>query len=246
MTIDREKRQTKVLEIIIKTHVKTAYPVGSGYISKALGLSSATIRNAMAQLEDEGYVRQPYTSAGRIPTDLGYRKYVDNITSFQSLSQDDVIAGVKRCVHNKRVFDEVIEAVSHAISEMTNYTGLALSRGNKLYFDGIYRMFELPEFREITMARRFLRILEERRELTRLMSKDLESTGTKIRIGRENKSEGLKEYTIITSTYKVHNSVSGNVGVIGPIRMRYEEVVPAIESLAQVTTEILEDLGIDE
>ena len=76
-----DERKTKILKAIIKTYLETGEPVGSRTISKYtdLNLSSATIRNEMSDLEELGYIVQPHTSAGRIPSDQGYRFYVDNL-----------------------------------------------------------------------------------------------------------------------------------------------------------------------
>jgi len=240
MTIDREKRQNRVLEAIIKAHVASAFPVGSKYIAHILGLSSATIRNVMIELEREGYITHPHTSAGRIPTDLGYRRYVDNMMSVGELPRRNILSRLREYVNRKRFFEEIIEEASSAISKITNYTGLALSPNNRLYFDGTYHMLEQPEFSELSMARDFLRVIEEKSELAHIMNQDLESSGTVIRIGRENAYEELRSCTIITATYKFKKRTSGSIGIIGPMRMRYEEVVPAVEYLAEMTTEALE------
>jgi len=243
MTINKEDRKNRVLEEIVRAHALSAIPIGSKYIAKTLNLSPATIRNVMLELEKEGFVKQPYTSAGRIPTDLGYRRYVDNMDSLSEFECDDMLLKVEKYLNKKRFFEEIIEATSSAISQFTNYTGLALSPNNKLYFDGTYHMLEQPEFRELNMARDFLRLIEEREELVRIMHEDLESQGTAIRIGRETTYDELRECTIITSTYKFKNNISGNVGVIGPMRMCYEEVVPIVEYFAELTTEALEEIS---
>lgn len=242
MTIDRETRQNRVLEAIVKVHITTALPVGSKYIARMLELSSATIRNVMFELEEQGCVRQPYTSAGRVPTDLGYRRYVDNMTYVRGSAQDDIFRRINQYITKKRFFEEVIQGVSSAISKITNYTGIALSPSNKVYFDGTYHMLEYPEFNKLGIARNFLRIVEEKDELLRIMSQDLNATGATIRIGRENIFEELRECTVITSAYRVRDHISGNIGVIGPMRMRYEEIVPLVERFAEITTEALEGI----
>lgn len=242
MTIDRETRRNNVLEAIINIHIMTAIPVGSKYISQLLGLSSATIRHVMFELEEQGYVRQPYTSAGRVPTDLGYRKYVDNIMSIKRLEENDTLLEIGQHITKKRFFEEVIEAVSSAISRITNYTGIALSPNNRLYLDGTYHMLEYPEFSKLDLARDFLKIMEEKNELLRIMSQDLGANGTTIHIGRENIFDELRECTIVTSAYRIKNCISGNIGVIGPMRMRYEEIVPLVERLAEITTKTLEEI----
>jgi len=242
MTIDRERRKNRILEAIIKAHTGSALPVGSNHIARELGLSSATIRNIMFELEVEGYIKQPYTSAGRVPTDLGYRRYVDNMSLPKKTRRCRFLSGLRNNMAGKSFYEEVIEHLSSAISKITRYTGIALSPGHKLYFDGTYHMLEQPEFARSQTARGFLRILEEKNEFLRAMTDDLEEGGTKIRIGRENIFEELKECSVVTATYTFKSRVSGNLGIIGPMRMRYEKVVPVVEDLARMTTEIMEDL----
>ncbi len=242
MTIDREKRKNKVLEAIIKAHVESALPVGSKYIARILDLSSATIRNVMIELEKGGYITHPYTSAGRIPTDLGYRRYVDSMMPVRGIMHKKILSRLREYVNRKKFFEEIIEEASYAISRITKYTGIALSPNNRLYFDGTYHMLEQPEFRELDTARDFLRVIEEKRELARIMNRDMASNGIVIRIGRENVYEELRGCAIITATYKFRERASGSVGIIGPMRMRYEEVVPVVEHLAEMTTEALEEV----
>ncbi len=243
MTIDRKARQNKVLEAVVKYHTESALPVSSSQIARELGLSSATIRNVMFELEKEGYLKQPYTSAGRIPTDLGYRRYVDNMRySARRFSYRNISSKIKQFISRKKFFEEVIEGVSSAISQITRYTGLALSPNNKLYFGGTYHMLEQPEFSELEAVRDFLKVLEEKNELVQIMNQDLETKGTTVHIGRENIFDELKECTIITSTYRFRKRVCGNIGVIGPMRMSYEKIVPLVETLAEMTTEVLEEI----
>ncbi|MFH1380913.1 MAG: hypothetical protein ABIH57_01925 [Candidatus Omnitrophota bacterium] len=241
MTINRTMRQNKILEVIVDAHIRSALPISSRYISEVLGLSSATIRNVMFELEKEGFIRQPHTSAGRIPTDYGYRRYVDNAMRLKEFDDSDVFERAKQYVTEKSIAEDIIESASHIVSEITNYTGLALSPNNRLYFDGTYHMLEHPEFNELGLIKEFLKIVEEKNELVNIMNKDMEEAGTRIRIGRENTFKSLKECTIITSTYCLGNSVCGNIGIIGPMRMNYERVIPIVESLARMTTEILEE-----
>jgi len=242
MTIDKNTRKNRVLESIIRTHTGSALPVGSKYIARKLGLSSATIRNVMFELEREGYIKQPHTSAGRVPTDLGYRKYVDNMASSKKSRPQGFFAQLKRRIIGKKFYEEIIEELSSTISRVTRYTGIALSPGHKLYFDGTYHMLEHPEFAHTALARDFLRILEEKDGFLRVLTEDLDGAGTKIRIGRENTFEELKECSMVTSTYTFRRRISGNIGIIGPMRMKYDEIVPVVEELADLTTEVLEGL----
>jgi transcriptional regulator of heat shock response len=196
----------------------------------------------MFELEKMGYIKQPHTSAGRIPTDLGYRKYVDNMIWATKIPRQDILTRAKRYFRRKSLFEDVIETVSHMISSITRYTGLALSPRNRFYFNGVHHMLEHPEFRELELAHDFLKAIEEKESVARLMNQDLEITGTAIHIGRENVVQELRECTVITSTYKYRDEISGNIGLIGPMRMRYDEIVPIVENIADMTTELLTEI----
>lgn len=117
-------RKIKILELIIELYIETAEPVGSRTISKKynLGLSPATIRNEMSDLEDMGYIIQPYTSAGRIPSDKGYRLYVDNLMEHKKLNEYEINFLQKIIINNVNQIDYLIKETAKAISILTNYT----------------------------------------------------------------------------------------------------------------------------
>ena len=115
-----DERKTKILKAIIKTYLETGEPVGSRTISKYtdLNLSSATIRNEMSDLEELGYIVQPHTSAGRIPSDQGYRFYVDHLIE----EKEKEVSEMKEFVieHTERM-EEVLKQVVKVLASNTNY-----------------------------------------------------------------------------------------------------------------------------
>lgn len=124
-----DERKKKVLLAIVKDFIATAEPVGSRTISKKydLGVSSATIRNEMADLEAMGYIEQPHTSAGRVPSDAGYRYYVDCLMEKYPLSEAEKSYIRKRFSQKIREIQDVIDIGAELLSEMTNYTSLIMS-----------------------------------------------------------------------------------------------------------------------
>lgn len=131
-----DERKIKILEAIIRTYLETGEPVGSRTISKYtdLNLSSATIRNEMSDLEDLGYIVQPHTSAGRIPSDKGYRFYVDHLLE----ARDSEISGMKEFVieHTEKM-EQVLKQVAKLLAQNTNYATMITSpkyQGNKVKF----------------------------------------------------------------------------------------------------------------
>lgn len=132
-----DERKMKILDAIIRTYLETGEPVGSRTISKYtdLNLSSATIRNEMSDLEELGYIVQPHTSAGRIPSDKGYRFYVDHLLETERLEE---ISSMKEFVidHTEKM-DQVLKQIAKMLAQNTNYATMVTSpkyNGNKVKF----------------------------------------------------------------------------------------------------------------
>lgn len=128
--MELNERKLKILKAIVKDYIETAEAVGSRTISKKhdLGVSAATIRNEMADLEELGYLIQPHTSAGRVPSEKGYKLYVDSLMSQSELSDEEKIL-IESCI-NKNVNDirDLIHEISKLLSEITNYTTVAVTK----------------------------------------------------------------------------------------------------------------------
>jgi heat-inducible transcription repressor hrcA len=132
-TMDLTERQLNILKAIVKDYVETAEAVGSRTISKKydFGISAATIRNEMSDLEDMGYLVQPHTSAGRIPTKKGYMLYVDSLMGNRELEENEKEM-LRKCVENNfnRV-DDLLDELSKILSSITNYTTVAVYDRNR-------------------------------------------------------------------------------------------------------------------
>lgn len=123
------ERKWCILQSIINDFIQSAEPVGSRTLSKKynLGISAATIRNEMSDLEEMGYLKQPYTSAGRVPCDKAYRLYVDNLSNVYKIPNNQKVIINERLINNYLEFEKTIERASKLLSEMTNLTCFALS-----------------------------------------------------------------------------------------------------------------------
>ncbi len=243
MQTDSKKRHEEVLAIVVKRYVETAEPVGSRYVSRILGLSSATIRNVMADLEDMGFITHPHTSAGRMPTDKGYKYYIGSLMQVRSMN-DQVAQSVRdEYGHAMRSLEGILVMTSHMVSHLTNYVGLTLfNEFDRLYLDGASHIIEHPEFKDFNKLYAILRSLEEKRDILSLLHCDIDKDGLAIHIGKDNRFNYLNECSVVTQGYKVKGKVSGRVGVIGPKRMAYEKVIPTVKFLAETLSGILEDL----
>ena len=189
MQNDAKTRQEDVLALIVKRYVETADPVGSRYIAKQLGLSSATIRNVMSDLEDAGYIMHPHTSAGRIPTDKGYRYYIESLMRVKIVNEALTKSVKNEYTHAVRSLEDVLQRTSHLISNLTNYVGVALfSEYHKLYLDGASHIVEQPEFKDFRKLYIILRCLEEKRDIMDLLAGDFGTDKLTIHIGKDNRN----------------------------------------------------------
>ena len=242
---DYKKRQDEILELIVEHYVETAKPVGSRFVARRLGLSSATIRNAMADLDEIGFIAQPYTSAGRIPTDRGYRYYIDSLMRVKKVN-GHIVEMIDEQYHQAmRSLEDILEHTSHLVSSLTNYIGVTLFPQNaKVYLDGASHIVEQPEFKDARKLYSLLKWLEAKREILNLLVDDINDERLTIHIGKENQLSDLSDCSVVTRGYRVKGRPAGRVGVIGPKRMVYGKVIPTIELLADTLTDILEGFDI--
>jgi len=237
------KRQEEVLRIIVNSHVQSAMPVSSNFIADALGLSSATIRNVMVELEEMGYVTHPHTSAGRVPTDEGYRYYIDSLMRIRSLNEhiiETIEENYHRGIHS---VENIMEKTSGLISDLTKYVGITIvTQLEKVYLDGTSHILEQPEFRDFKKLYAIFKCFEDKNTILHVLCGETDDGRLAISVGRENKLGYLKDCSIVSRGYKKRGKISGRLGVIGPKRMVYEKVVPMVEFLASALSEVLDEI----
>ena len=337
MENELDERKRKILKAIIQTYLETGEPVGSRTISKYtdLNLSSATIRNEMSDLEELGYIIQPYTSAGRIPSDLGYRLYVDELMK----EKEKEVAEIKDLMIEKTdKMEKVLKQVVKILASNTNYatmiTGptyhrnklkfIQLSRvsdiqllavvvveGNivknhiielrepmdeetvlklnlllntqlngltieeinlamisrmkeqagihsevissvidavaqaiavddeemEIYTSGATNIFKYPELADSSKASELISAFEEKEALAEFVKdtmdndKNSENTGIQVYIGNESPVKTMKDCSVVTATYDLGGGMQGTIGIIGPKRMDYENVMDNLKTL---------------
>ncbi len=328
-----DERKTKILKAIIRTYLETGEPVGSRTISKYtdLNLSSATIRNEMSDLEELGYIVQPHTSAGRIPSDQGYRFYVDHLmeekerevsemkefviertgkmervlknvvkllatntnyatmitapqyrqgkVKFIQLSQVDaeqllaVIVLEGNIVKNKMIPTDLDALDAEQILKLnlllnTSLNGLTLDQINlatiarlkeqagihseivsrvldavaesisededlEIYTSGTTNIFKYPELADSGRASELISTFEEKQQLIGLVNDTLseEENGIQVYIGSESPVQTMKDCSVVTATYELGEGMKGTIGIIGPKRMDYENVMDNLKTL---------------
>lgn len=145
------KRQIELLKLIVEEYIKTARPIGSKAICEKLNCSSATIRNEMSFLEELGLLEKTHTSSGRIPSENGYRYYVDNIMKPKELTGEDVLK-LQTVFHNKSlVLNDAVLKSMEIISDLTNYTSIVLGTSSKENRISKVEVVPIDEFNMVTI-----------------------------------------------------------------------------------------------
>ncbi|QIB69565.1 heat-inducible transcription repressor HrcA [Aminipila butyrica] len=332
--MDLNERKLRILQAIIGDFIRTGEPVGSRTLSKKyeLGVSPATIRNEMSDLEDMGFLTHPHTSAGRVPSDKGYRLYVNELMSKKELSLEEKQIISEKLQSDMSEFERTIQHAASLLSEITNLTSFAMTpktdedklrfvnvlpvddstvvlmivaesgkvsntalkirvaytrenlellsksmtynfRGKTisealtvdiirsfetdleamgmlaqnimpnfmktlekmlnvdLYMDGLTNIFSIPEYNDIDKAKVFLELLNKKEDFTKKLI-DREN-GVIITIGNENADDMMQNCSLITATYHIDGKLIGKIGVIGPTRMKYDEVTSVIEYITE-------------
>lgn len=220
-----EERKKKVLQAIVKHFVQTAEPVGSNTIlvSYQFHVSPATIRNDMMTLEKEGYILQPHTSAGRIPTDKGYRLFVDEMADYEKARKEALkaLTNIRQEYKVEKVREQLYDAVS-LLARATNLVSFATTPDNpRTFFLGMSNVLKQPEFAQNSVrACEVIEVLEKSDNFVKTLA-ELNIT-TKIRtfIGEENILPQIQSCSIIVTKYK-KDGFEGFLGLLGPKRMNY-------------------------
>lgn len=338
--MELDERKQKILQAIIRNYMETGEPVGSRTISKYsdLNLSSATIRNEMSDLEEMGYIVQPHTSAGRIPSDKGYRLYVDRILEEKNHEVQEL---KDLMIERSDKMEQVLKQVVKVLAANTNYAtmvsaptyhrnklkfiqlskvnatqiltvimiegnivrnkvidvteeldqetvlklnillnsvlnGLSIEEINlamiqnlkeqagihselvgsvidavaevihsedevEIYTSGATNIFRYPELSDNGKASELISTFEEKQQLSDLVNQTLENSdnkGIQVYIGQETPIQSMKDCSVVTATYELGEGLQGTIGIIGPKRMDYENVLKTLKTLTEQLDEI--------
>ncbi|HUK99621.1 MAG TPA: heat-inducible transcriptional repressor HrcA [Nitrospirota bacterium] len=338
--MDLEERNKRVLQAVIDSYIASGSPIGSSVLVKRFdfGVSSATLRNIMAELEELGYLTHPHTSAGRIPTDRGYRYYIDSLISIgnendefgdqlrhapplkgqdmQDLMEEAsrFLATLSHCagvvvapsepeatyrhiefvrlrgrqvlivfvtdsgtVQNKLIeLDENVRQhdlnifSSYLDDELANWTLVEIRQrviaaleekkrlfvklmeetyrasqevqereSEKVYIGGASQMLESPEFATVEKMKALLKAFEDKYKLLKLLDRSVTAHGIKVFIGSENPFFEMQGCSMVVSSYKAGSNIVGTLGVIGPTRMQYKQVIHVVDYTSKLLSKLL-------
>lgn len=233
------ERQVQILAAIIEQYAEVASPVGSVTLAKLFGVSSATIRAEMAKLEELGFIAQPHTSAGRVPTDRGYRFYVNALTEAHTNEPLALDRGARaleaRVSTHKNRADRAIRSAVDSLVDLTQNLGLA-TIGDELYMNGIGNLFSQPEFMQGNHVQQVARLLDN---LEPWLREAAPNEPLNVFIGAENPIGKTSGATLIISKFRSPYSDNSYIGVLGPTRQSYGRVMRLVRHTGELLEETL-------
>lgn len=230
-------RSELILRLIVEAYIRSAEPIGSHFLAEQhqLGVSSATIRNEMAALEHEGYIRHPHTSAGRIPTEKGYQYYLRHIVGTElgtSKAQP-----IKRSGVDEQDVEETLKSLAQKLAELSGETAIVASDPRWSYYAGVSNLFHKPDFDDVDLIRSLSRMVDSFDQIMRAFTNQAPDQPT-VFIGSEGPF-GSQVSTIILR-YHFPNKQQGLIGLIGPLRMNYVQNLALMKRANELLDEIYE------
>jgi len=235
-------RQKQILLAIVEQYAEVASPVGSSLLARLFNVSSATIRAEMAQLEEHGYIMQPHTSAGRVPTDKGYRFYVNEVAEGgesgvggKALPDRRSERALTARVESGGLPERTIRNAVDTLVELTHNLGLA-TIGNQLYMSGLGNLFGQPEFMHPGQVQEVARLLDN---LEPWLREAAPNDPLSVYIGRENPIGRNSGCSLIISRFRSPYSDHSYIGVLGPTRQSYRDVMQLVRHTGEALEEVL-------
>ena len=235
-------RQKQILCSIVEQYAEVASPVGSSLLARVFRVSSATVRAEMAELERLGYIMQPHTSAGRVPTDKGYRFYVNSLAEGGNLTAREDSGQERRGerallarVQDAGMPERQIRNAVDTLVELTDNLGLA-TIGNQLYMSGLSNLFGQPEFMHGAQVQQVAQLLDN---LEPWLREAAPNQPLNVFIGRENPIGRSAGCSLIISRFQSSYSDHSYIGVLGPTRQDYRDVMMLVRRAGQALEEVL-------
>lgn len=236
--MDLTDRQKNLLRAVIEKYIETAEPVGSETVEKEtnLGVSPATIRNEMVRLTSLGYLRQPHTSAGRTPTSMGMKFYVDQLMEEKALSLKDEVAIKEELKDDTQRFDKLLRHTARMLAEQTKSLAIATDEDDEIYSAGMANILDMPEFYDIDITKTVLSMLDKVELFSQIIGQMREEDQIKILFGEELGMPFLEPCGFIVTKYQMSNH-KGILVVIGPSRLNFPVIIPTMRYFSQLLSE---------
>lgn len=239
---DLSERQRELLKAIVEVYVKSGEPVGSEQIEKEfnLGVSPATIRNEMAKLTEMGMLKQPHTSAGRVPTSMGYRVYIQELMKEKELPVSAEVTMKQNLWQQRYQEHKLLREAVKGLAQRCQMLSLAVSEDDELFYAGAAHMLDFQEFEDIDVTRFVLSLFDEYPTLKEIFGRSQSQDPLHILFGDELGIEYLQPTSFVFSRFEGKGEgKSGVIGVIGPARMNFPLIFPYVRFTSNLVAQAL-------
>jgi transcriptional regulator of heat shock response len=221
-----DSRKETILQLIIEDFIKTAEPVGSKHLADDFGMnvSPATIRNDMAVLEQEGYLRQTHTSSGRVPTEQAYLYYLQNVV--QPKCQQNEVDNLRAGMQSSKSIESTLKTIAKQLVDLTGETVILAFDPRWSYYTGVSNLFQKPEFQEDNLFHSISRFVDQ---FDDVLAQMFEATQEEQMVYIGSRNPFGDQMSTILIRYQVHDSRHGLLGLVGPLRMNYSKNIALME-----------------
>lgn len=228
------QRRELILKLLIEDYIRTAQPVGSKYLNKQynIGVSDATVRNELAALELEGFIRAPHTSAGRIPTEAGYVYYLQNLRNKKFVLEGAPLKGMARTGASPT--EQSLKQLAKRLSEISGETALVSIDQNWTYQVGVSNLFSKPDFASMELVQGLSQVVDQFDEVMTELYGHVPDV-PKVYVGSENPFGD--QISAVVVSYTLRGNEKGMIGLLGPLRMNYSKNIALLERAKQLIDE---------
>ncbi len=234
-------RQTQILKALIDEYINTAEPVGSSQLEKKydLGVSPATIRNEMNLLTKSGFLKQPHTSAGRVPTSGAMKFYVDQLMEEKQMSLADEVKAKEEVWDERGNFEKFVNEMTHSLADRTGNMAITVTEDGNVWQAGHANIFSYPEFGNIAACASLFGFMDEDEQLIDLFFNRFPIETPFDVLFTEDMGFRHLPIGIVAAHFKVKGK-NGAIGVIGPVRQSYSSLVPTIRYYRGMLEEVMQ------
>lgn len=239
--IDLSARQVQILRAIIQEFIETAEPVGSDTIDRkySIGVSPATIRNEMVLLTKQGYLAKGHSSAGRLPTPMALKLYVNELMKEKELSVADEVSAKEKIWHSKNELDELMSEITKVLAEKSHALGISIMNNQRVFHSGYANLLNMPEFYDIQVMRQVLQLIEEVQVLDEIFSQHMSENQIQVIYGQELGNKYLEPVGVIHTAFTIRGNIC-RIGVIGSSRFDYPYMIPMLRYVRSLVKEMAE------
>lgn len=237
---DLTQRQIEILKSLIEEYIETAEPVGSETLEKkhALSASPATIRNEMVRLTNYGYLKKTHISSGRVPTPAAMKFYVKQLMKEKELSVAEEVAVKEKVWDSREREQEFLKEIARELAAKTGAVSIVATDTGEYFISGYANILDMPEFFDIDLTKTLLSAIDDFECFRPIFEAAGNDEEIHILLGEDLGPRFTGPYGFVFKRYATTGNAGGEIGVIGPARLNYTYVVPAVRYFGNLINEV--------